>query len=484
MRRGRAFRAGRRAQRGIVFYLFVVFTLTTLAIMAAGAAMVQGLPGADRDAERLLAEARRAVIAHLSQPDVPLNAADAGRRLGEWRLTPDLPVAAGGGEDAVEPSYDGLAETGGCATRAWVPGQPLQPVAASGAAARCFGRLPWRTLGVALPDADVAGNDVAGAVPWVVLSPNLAAGAACLPNLNPLMLSVAWGGYGCPAAVPHPWLRVVDERGNLLSDRVAFAVILPGPPHAGQVRGPAAGPGAWLDSLTVAPGCLAPCVPGTYDNAGYAHADAQPTTLVRGPRPGTAVDRTTNHVAPVRFNDRLVYVTADELFEALAARARTELDRRLRDVRTAAGHFPWAAPFGSAAGDCVPGVRFGHPAVTCATGPVAALPAWLTGAGWHRWFVYAVSSRCVQGSAACNAPGLTVGARNDVNALLIEPGRAIRNPPFAPSRLLAQQPLNGLLTSALPADFLDSVQNASNDDVFEPVPVPSASNNDRLAIVQ
>lgn len=475
---------GPRRQRGVAFYLFVVATLTTLAMLFAGASALQVGDPAEREAERVLAEARRAVLAYLAQPDMPLAPADAGRRLGEWRLTPDLPIAAGAGDDAAEPAYDGLAETTGCAFRTWTPGQALQPVATSGAAARCLGRLPWRTLGIAPGDVDAGGVDLAGRVPWLVVSPNLMAGAACLPNLNPLMLSVPWGGYGCPGVTPYPWLRVVDDRGNLLSDRVAFALILPGPPVAGQVRSATAGPGAWLDTVTVAAGCTAPCTPGTYSNAGFTHADGVATTLVRGPRPGTATDRAGNHAQPVAFNDRLLYVTADELFEALEARARGEAIARLRAVHaSAAGHLPWAAPFGSPSGDCVAGTRFGHLPATCAAGPAPALPAWFTAGGWHRYFVYAVSSRCVETLRTCDAPALTVDARNDVDALLIAPGRAIQQVPYAASRLLAQAPLVGLVASTLAADYLDSVQNASNNDVFESVPVPSASNNDRLTLV-
>ena len=472
-------------QRGMTVYLFVVFTLTTLGLLFGGLASMQGGTAAQRDAARVLVESRRAVLAYLMQPDVSLRSpADDARRLGEWRLTPDLPIAAGAGEDVVEPSFDGLAETG-CAYRTWAPGAALQPVAASGAAARCFGRLPYRTLGVVLPEHDPGGADPMGMVPWVVMSPNLAATAACLRDLNPLMLSVPWGGYACPTTTPYPWLRVVDERGNLLSDRVAFAVILPGPPQGGQVRGPAAGPGAWLDTLVVAGTCAPPCTPGTYSNADFAHPDNQATTLVRGPQAGSAVDRTTNQARPVDFNDRLLYVTADELFDALEVRARNELVARLNDVRNSgAAHFPWAAAFDTATGDCVADLRFGHPATACASGPFAALPAWFTGGGWQRYFVYAASPRCVQTDTSCVAPGLTLGARTDIQALIVAPGRAIQAAPFAPSRLLAQAPLVGALLSANAADLLDSVENASANDVFEAVDPPTPTNNDRLTIVR
>jgi hypothetical protein len=467
-----------RSQRGMTFYLFVVFTLITLGTLFTGTALVQGNP-VQRDGERILSDARKAVLVYLSQPDMD---AVAGRRLGEWRLFPDLPIPAGAGADVVEPSYDGLAETGGCAMRTWLPGAAVAPVAVSGGAARCFGRLPWRSLGMALPDAEDV--DRAGIVPWMVLSPNLAAGVACLPNLNPLMLSVGHAGYGCPTAVPHPWLRVLDERGNLLSDRVAIALVLPGGAMDGQLRTAASGPEAWLDTVTVAPGCTLPCVPGAYGNANWAHGDGVPTTLIRAMQPGPAADRSGNYTQPYRFNDRVVYITADELFDALEARARREVTARLLETRTAVGYFPWPASLASANGECVAGESLGHPPIGCPAGAFANLPAWFTDAGWHRYFVYAVSPRCNASDPACNAPGLTVGPNTGVNALVIAPGRAILTPPYAPSKLLAQAPLLGANTSADPRDYLDSLVNASVDGVFELVPAPTPSNNDRLLIVQ
>jgi hypothetical protein len=476
-------RHGAGAQRGAAFYLFVVLTLTMTAMLFSGAAAMRGTDARAAEAERVLADARRAVLAYLTQPDVPWVAADAGRRLGDWRLTPDLPIAAGAGDDAAEPVLDGLSDAG-CATRTWTPGGALSPPSASGAAARCFGRLPWRTLGVAPVGEDSPESDPRGTVPWLVISPNLVAGRPCVPDLNPLMLSADWGGFACPTTLPWPWLRVVDERGNLLSDRVAFALVLPGPPVDGQVRGPAAGPAAFLDALTVTADCVAPCEPGTYSNAAFSHADGVPTTLVRGPAPGSAAARVPGLAQPLRFNDRLVYVTADELLEALEARARAELVARLTEARVATGAFPWGASLDTPDGACVTGLRVGHPPTQCASGPAPALPAWFTDGGWHRYFVYAVSPRCTPVSGGCTAPGLRVGARTDVEALVLAPGRAIRAAPFAPSKLLAQAPLSGLLPSPLLRDYLDTVENADGDDTFESIAVPSTSVNDRLTVVR
>ena len=474
--------SSRARQRGVAFYLFIVMVVAAAAAtLLATRGLVSAGESRDKEAQRTLQEARRAVLAYLAAPDLDAS----GRRLGEWRLFPDLPIAAGAGNDAAEPVYDGLAETGGCAWRGWSPGQPLQAQASAAAAARCFGRLPWRDLGLTLPEADP--TDAAGLVPWVYVSPNLMTQSACLADLNPLVLAQPFITYACLGAAPYPWITVVDERGNVLSNRVAFAMILPGPALPGQVRGPAAGPSAYLDRVTIGAGCPAPCQPGTYDNANFNHADNQPTVLIRAPYDATAAQRQGYFSLPYQFNDRLVYVTIDELLGVLERRARQELMHQLTAFKTGHGYFPFAAPLSSTTGDCLPLTRLGHPAVQpglCGATEALSLPNWWLDAGWHRYFVYSVSPRCIQGSNACNAPGLVVGADNSVNALLIGPGTAIQTLPFAPSKLIAQMPLVGFLLSPLPGDYLDTIENAGGaPDVFEVTAGLPAPSNDRLDIV-
>jgi hypothetical protein len=470
--------APRRKQRGIVFYLMITGMAAAMATMTLALTGVFSSSNARSDQEqRILQDARRLIIAHLVGADLDVG----GRRLGEWRLFADLPIAAGPGVDASEPNYDGTAESGGCATRTWTVGAALTPVATSGADARCFGRLPWRSLGLAIPDA---GDDPDMYVPWVVVSPNLAAASACLPNLHPSALGQAFAGFGCLGSMPYPWITVVDERGTVISDRVAVAVILPGVPLQGQLRGPGAGPAAYLDSITVSGGCPAPCQAGTYNNANYAHANNQPTVLIQASSEARAQERKGFFALPYQFNDRVAYITVDELMTALEARARREIRRSLEAFRTARGYYPFAADLSSTTGACVTGARLGRVPTqqgSCNATDFLTLPTWLTDAGWHRYFVYSASSRCVPGSTACNAPGLTVGANNAVNALLLSPGQPITNAPFALSRGAAQVPLNGLVLSANAADYLDAVENAAGAvDVFEATAAQPAPNNDRL----
>ncbi len=152
-------------------------------------------------------------------------------------------------------AYDGLSKPG-CATRTWAPGQALidPNTYAAPLNVRCFGRFPWLSFGLPGPSTP---DDQLGEVPWIFMSANLVVGAACLANLNPLMLSSAYTG-GCATTVPFPWLRVVDARGNLLSSEVAIVLILPGPPvRNGQTRSAPIdhAPAAYLEGLTVAAGC-------------------------------------------------------------------------------------------------------------------------------------------------------------------------------------------------------------------------------------
>lgn len=485
----RAAPLSRRRQGGAAFYLFIIAAAGALVALGYGAlSLLDGHAARLQGHDRALDEGRRLVLAMLLSVDGEASP----RRLGEPRGFPDLPIAAGGGVDAVEPAYDGLAETLGCAYRSWAPGMALLPVATSGVAARCVGRLPWRDLGFVPPDGDLA--DGLGAIPWLVVSPNLAVAAGCLPDFTPIGFAQAGPGAGCDGRPPYPWIRVVDARGNLISDRVAVALIVPGPPVAGQTRSATAGPAAWLDRLTILPGCAAPCQPGSYDNAGYGHADGQPTVLIAGPRAPVFGAASALYQEPVEFNDRLAWITVDDLAVAMERRARRLLVERLKAFRALHGHYPYAAATGSTAGDCVPGLRFGQVAVQeagCGAGSTLVLPTWFVAGGWHRYFFLAVSPRCVAALAACNAPGLTVvdstngTSTDDVDALVLSPGAPITAAPYAPSRLGPQAPLTGFTRSVLPADYLDSVENAAGlPDSFELPPLAGATGNDIVEIVR
>ena len=468
----------RRSQQGLVFYAFVLLTIFVIAALFWAQTLWQG-NRATRDL-KVLREARDAVLAHLAAPE--LDTPPITRRLGQLGVMPDL-------------AFTGLGATSEyCAYRNWLPGAPLAKAATSGAAARCFGRLPWKSLGVDLGPVDT--NDIQGRIPWLIVSPNLAVTSACMPNFTPLVVGSPVGN-ACPSQLPFPWITVVDERGNVLSNRVAFALIMPGPPVNGVARTATATPHAWLNALQVNPGCPTPCVPGYYDNAAYQQANGTATTLVATNLSSDALQRLPWLADPRQYHNQVLWVTVDEMFRYLEARARRELDTALLAFKATHHYFPYAAAFGDLAGNCTANLRFGHPALGeggCGSGEslnpatgTKLLPTWWTDAGWNQYFIYAASPTCVAGSTACTAPGLTLNGNNGINALLIAPGSPITAAPFAPARGAPQAPLALGALSPLPADYIDSTANINGGTtgVFaSAAPSLTAPNDDRLDIVQ
>ncbi len=481
MNRNALGRRNARGQHGLVFYAFVLMTLLiTLGLYGARSFFESHRTQAS---ERTLKATRDAILAHLANPDMDAT----GRRIGQFGLLPDL-AFTGQGAPYLQ-----------CAYRTWIPGAALASAEAKGSAARCFGRVPWLALGLDLGAFDSV--DEAGLIPWIVVSPNLVVTKNCMPNLTPAIVAVAVTNP-CPGAAgqrPFPWITVVDERGNVIAKNVAFALILPGAPTGAVKRSLTAAPNAWLNSLTVLPGCPAPCVPGTYNNSGYQQANGQPTVLISSNLTTDGLQHVSWLADPRQFNNKVLWVTVDELFAYLERRARQVLNRALLAYKNdpTKGYFPYAAALNSFAGNCSNGTRYGHLPIydTGSCGGNGALqpylsPRWLqalTDAGWHQYFVYAVSPTCVAASHACTAPGLTLNGQNGINALVVGPGAPITVAPFAPSRGAPQVPLTLASLSSLPSDYVDSVGNANAGatGVFASVtPSFAVPDDDRLDIVQ
>jgi hypothetical protein len=461
--------AGPHSQQGAAALLLILTMIVILTIVLAPRLTLWQVHNAagGRGYQRLL-DAKAAILAHAGNPG-----ADAvpGRRLGQIALTPDLPVLAGSG-------YDGLSKPG-CATRTWAPGQALidPNTYAVPLNVRCFGRFPWLSFGLQGPST---ADDQLGEVPWIFMSANLVVGAACLANLNPLMLSSAYTG-GCGTRVPFPWLRVVDARGNLLSAEVAIVLILPGPPvQNGQTRSAPIdhAPAAYLEGVTVAAGCPAPCVPGIYNNAAYTVASGLAWTFIDAPASTSLSPPPSYYSPPFAFNDHLIYITASEYFEAMEQRARLAVLTTLSAFRSGNGYLPYSGdnPSTPLASSCALHSRFGLLPAALNCGGALNYPAWLSAAGWGSYFIYAVDPGCVASAAAprCLAPGLRLGgAAQRYNAVLFSPGRAIQSAPYAPSKGAAQTPLG----SGSLADFLDSASNVAGPP-FDAAGTPLTANYD------
>jgi hypothetical protein len=476
--------AGPRRQRGAGALLLIITLIVMLTIVfAPRLTQWQMNNAASGRGYQTLIDAKAAILAHAGNPGadpIPGPFPLPARRLGQIFLTPDLPITAG-------TTYDGLSKQDplgkpGCATRTWAPGQALidPNTYATSLDVRCFGRFPWLSYGLAGPSTP---DDQLGEVPWMFLSANLVVGAACLGNLNPLMLSSGYTG-GCTTPVPFPWLNVVDERGNLLSSEVAIVLILPGPPVNGvqqRVSPNDRSPSAYLEGLTVAAaGCPAPCVPGTYNNAAYTVANGQAWTFVNASSSTALGPQPAYYSQPFTFNDRLIYITAGEYFEAMEQRAKQAALSTLGQFRTSYGYLPYSGntstPFTS---DCSMQKRFGLLPTTINCGGALNYPAWYTAAGWGSYFIYTVDSGCVASAPMprCVAPLLRLGAAaTPYNAVLFSPGRAIRNAPYAVPKGAAQAPAG----SGSLADFLDSASNVSGPSFDAAGTPPTANYDDRM----
>lgn len=262
-----------RQQRGVALLLVL---LLAVSIFAYG--LLRQLNAADVAAARsdrtaaALAQAKAALIAH-------------AQLYGETHQTNATPAGSTAQDDVTLPpgtlpcpeqSFFGSegSESGSCGVRG----------------ASALGRLPWRSLGIApLRDGD-------GECLWYAVS------GTYKSNPGPDTLN--------PDAMGQ--LRVIDAAGNVLAgataaSRAVAAVIAPGPPLPGQDRTPVAGTGecggnyasaAYLDPATVGG--------AAYSNATLAAGAGAVSTLVSGRQ--------------ASLNDRIVYITHADLWNAVARR--------------------------------------------------------------------------------------------------------------------------------------------------------------------
>lgn len=190
-------------------------------------------------------------------------------------------------------------------------------------------------LGIGTDFRDAQGNRL-----WYAVSRNLVRqyeSPASDPIINPSIVNTP----------PYPWLQVLDRNGNLISNKVAAVIIAPGNPLGAQDRS-AFAPNAseFLDSFQIG---------GTiHSNRGYATADED---FVIGEDSRNVSSNDTTFNLPYNFNDKLVFITIDELIAALEQRAANEIKNALLNYRDSAspgrpngrgiGYFPYAARLGS-----------------------------------------------------------------------------------------------------------------------------------------
>ncbi|MES2501352.1 MAG: hypothetical protein V4545_02010 [Pseudomonadota bacterium] len=299
---------------------------------------------------------------------------------------------------------------------------------------------------------------------WYAVSRNLIRSSVALGSLiiNPAIAD----------APPQPWLVVRDKNGQIISSRVAAVIIAPGTAIGGQNRnGGLAGANAYLDSITIAG--------VTYSNANYAIANED---FIIGDDMRYVSPSNPVYQQPYEYNDKLIYITIDELMLALNKRAVGEAANSLRAyyqasaVNAADRFYPYAAILGDLNNACEEGIQQGllpiNSVASNCTHPnngLTDLPVWFTESRWQDFMYYALSNDCSFALPGCALGAIQVGAQANVNALLIATGATVAG-------------------QARPSpnvnNYLDSNENADMDFVFDAVGTLNTNNyNDQMLIV-
>ncbi|MBL8377155.1 MAG: hypothetical protein JNM79_04765 [Burkholderiales bacterium] len=456
-----------------------------------GLRVLSSAPKTGDAATQALADARDAVIGASMQgisATVVFGTVSSPGRL----PAPDISQWEGDYDGTVDPAC--LTSTGG--------NTALGGSTINAANLRCLGRLPWQDLGLGQYAGEPV-NDPRGVIPWYAVSANLVTRCRALNPGVLLTTYSAFGGTNCGSvAQPYPWLTVRDEKGNVVTNRAAAVFIIPGPALPGQTRPAAPLPtaAAYLDTVTVAAGCIAPCVPGTYNNAALNLPNATGLSFIRCAI-GKVESNNPNYAQPYNCNDRIEFITIDQLMEITERRVAEYAAARLRAYFAANGFFPFAAPHdplaASGRGECQSGLARGLIPALAETNPGgdaqrcthpafdALLDTWfkdnaaVNDNAWGDWIYYAVSAGCTQPGPACAAGVLAAGSRTGLRAIVIGSGAPIVAAPFAPAKGAAQ-----VRPSANVADYLDSTVNADADNAFEAGTLPVRPDyNDRVLAV-
>lgn len=184
-----------------------------------------------------------------------------------------------------------------------------------------LGKIPWRNYPSPCKDAGklsgIGTDDVgaSGEVPWYAVSRNLVYETPDYPFISPALLDKTSG-----------WITVRDSSGAVISDRVAFVLIDPGPALDGQVRsGSAPDPDQYLDAVTISG--------VTYDNS-----DDDQVFIIYP-------DSKTTSITTDSFNDTLIFVTIDELMGKVINRVLSETGNILSSYHNTYGALPWLSPY-------------------------------------------------------------------------------------------------------------------------------------------
>lgn len=173
-------------------------------------------------------------------------------------------------------------------------------------------------------------RDAQGNRLWYAVSRNLVRdyAASTNPIINP----------GIVNTPTYPWLQVLDRNGNLVSDRVAAVILAPGDALDGQSRAGAANASQFLDSFQIGA--------AVFNNRGYATPDED---FIMGDDGRNVSANDPTFAQPYNFNDKLVYITVDELMAALEKRVGEQVRSSLKTYQDTNGYYPYATQLGTTA---------------------------------------------------------------------------------------------------------------------------------------
>ena len=140
-----------------------------------------------------------------------------------------------------------------------------------------------------------------------------------------------------------PWMIVRDRNGVILSSRVAAVIISPGSPLPNQDRsGGIANPNQYLDKIVMANNT-------PYQNYGYSLPGLPQEFIIGDDYRNVAKNDPTyknQAIQPYYYNDKLVYITIDELMAALEKRAASEVKVAINNYKVSTGYNPYASILG------------------------------------------------------------------------------------------------------------------------------------------